>query len=162
MKLLKDGDSLYRCMCLKVAAFGLMCIVLNRITPSLVYLEQIRKHMANLPSIDTNTRTILICGYPNVGKTCFMNKVITKANVVVDVDVFTTKSIFVGYTNCKNVRYQVIDTPEILDRPFEDRNKVEMGSFTALAHLRGVVLFFVDISGSCGYTISQQAGLSTT
>lgn len=30
--------------------------------------------MSRLPSIDPNTRTLLVCGYPNVGKSSFMNK----------------------------------------------------------------------------------------
>ncbi|KAK9903159.1 hypothetical protein M0R45_001218 [Rubus argutus] len=34
-----------------------------------------------------------------------------------------------------------------------------MCSITALAHLRAAVLFFLDISGSCGYSIAQQAAL---
>jgi nucleolar GTP-binding protein len=158
VKLLKYGDSLYRCKCLKVAALGRMCTVIKRIAPSLAYLEQIRQHMARLPSIDPNTRTILICGYPNVGKSSFINK-ITRADVDVQPYAFTTKSLFVGHTDYKYLRYQVIDTPGILDRPFEDRNIIEMCSITALAHLRAAVLFFLDISGSCGYSIAQQAAL---
>ncbi|GAB4857161.1 hypothetical protein Ancab_015074 [Ancistrocladus abbreviatus] len=158
VKLLKYGDSLYRCKCLKVAALGRMCTVIKRISPSLAYLEQIRQHMARLPSIDPNTRTIIICGYPNVGKSSFMNK-ITRADVDVQPYAFTTKSLFVGHTDYKYLRYQVIDTPGILDRPFEDRNIIEMCSITALAHLRAAVLFFLDISGSCGYSIAQQAAL---
>ncbi|KAL0907425.1 hypothetical protein M5K25_021836 [Dendrobium thyrsiflorum] len=158
VRLLKYGDSLYRCKCLKVAALGRMCTVIKRIGPSLAYLEQIRQHMARLPSIDPNTRTILICGYPNVGKSSFINK-ITRADVDVQPYAFTTKSLFVGHTDYKYLRYQVIDTPGILDRPFEDRNIIEMCSITALAHLRSAVLFFLDISGSCGYSIAQQAAL---
>ncbi|KAB1227665.1 Nucleolar GTP-binding protein 1 [Morella rubra] len=158
VKLLKYGDSLYRCKCLKVAALGRMCTVIKRIAPSLAYLEQIRQHMARLPSIDPNTRTILICGYPNVGKSSFINK-ITRADVEVQPYAFTTKSLFVGHTDYKYLRYQVIDTPGILDRPFEDRNIIEMCSITALAHLRAAVMFFLDISGSCGYSIAQQAAL---
>lgn len=158
VKLLKYGDSLYRCKCLKVAALGRMCTVIKRVGPSLAYLEQVRQHMARLPSIDPNTRTILICGYPNVGKSSFINKV-TRADVDVQPYAFTTKSLFVGHTDYKYLRYQVIDTPGILDRPFEDRNIIEMCSITALAHLRAAVLFFLDISGSCGYTIAQQAAL---
>ncbi|GJN13295.1 hypothetical protein PR202_ga31650 [Eleusine coracana subsp. coracana] len=158
LRLLKYGDSLYRCKCLKVAALGRMCTVIKRITPSLAYLEQIRQHMARLPSIDPNTRTILICGYPNVGKGSFMNKV-TRADVDVQPYAFTTKSLFVGHTDYKYLRYQVIDTLGILDRPFEDRNIIEMCSVTALAHLRAAVLFFLDISGSCGYSIAQQTAL---
>ncbi|KAG0493467.1 hypothetical protein HPP92_004461 [Vanilla planifolia] len=158
VRLLKYGDSLYRCKCLKVAALGRMCTVVKRIGPSLAYLEQIRQHMARLPSIDPNARTILICGYPNVGKSSFINK-ITRADVDVQPYAFTTKSLFVGHTDYKYLRYQVIDTPGILDRPFEDRNIIEMCSITALAHLRAAVLFFLDISGSCGYSITQQAAL---
>jgi len=158
LRLLKYGDSLYRCKCLKVAALGRMCTVVKRISPSFAYLEQIRQHMARLPSIDPNTRTVLICGYPNVGKSSFMNKV-TRADVDVQPYAFTTKSLFVGHTDYKYLRYQVIDTPGILDRPFEDRNIIEMCSITALAHLRAAVLFFLDISGSCGYSIAQQAAL---
>lgn len=158
VKLLKYGDSLYRCKSLKVSALGRMCTVIKRIGPSLAYLEQIRQHMARLPSIDPNTRTILICGYPNVGKSSFINK-ITRADVDVQPYAFTTKSLFVGHTDYKYLRYQVIDTPGILDRPFEDRNIIEMCSITALAHLRAAVLFFLDISGSCGYSIAQQAAL---
>ncbi|XP_064949367.1 nucleolar GTP-binding protein 1-like [Musa acuminata AAA Group] len=158
VRLLKYGDSLYRCKSLKVAALGRMCTVIKRISPSLAYLEQIRQHMARLPSIDPNTRTILICGYPNVGKSSFMNK-ITRADVDVQPYAFTTKSLFVGHTDYKYLRYQVIDTPGILDRPFEDRNIIEMCSITALAHLKAAVLFFLDVSGSCGYSIEQQAAL---
>ncbi|EXB93299.1 Nucleolar GTP-binding protein 1 [Morus notabilis] len=158
VKLLKYGDSLYRCKCLKVAALGRMCTVIKRVGPSFAYLEQIRQHMARLPSIDPNTRTILICGYPNVGKSSFINK-ITRADVDVQPYAFTTKSLFVGHTDYKYLRYQVIDTPGILDRPFEDRNIIEMCSITALAHLRAAVMFFLDVSGSCGYSIAQQAAL---
>ncbi|KAK6931108.1 NOG1, N-terminal helical domain [Dillenia turbinata] len=158
VKLLKYGDSLYRCKTLKVAALGRMCTVIKRVSPSLAYLEQVRQHMARLPSIDPNTRTILICGYPNVGKSSFINK-ITRADVDVQPYAFTTKSLFVGHTDYKYLRYQVIDTPGILDRPFEDRNIIEMCSITALAHLRAAILFFLDISGSCGYSIAQQAAL---
>ncbi|KAL6547232.1 hypothetical protein OROMI_022953 [Orobanche minor] len=158
VKLLKYGDSLYRCKSLKVAALGRMCTVIKRVSPSLAYLEQIRQHMARLPSIDPNTRTILICGYPNVGKSSFINK-ITRADVDVQPYAFTTKSLFVGHTDYNYLPYQVIDTPGILDRPFEDRNIIEMCSITALSHLRAAVLFILDISGSCGYSIAQQAAL---
>lgn len=54
---------------------GRMCTLMKRQGPSLGYLEQVRQHMARLPSIDPNTRTLLLCGYPNVGKSSMMNKV---------------------------------------------------------------------------------------
>lgn len=158
VKLVKYGDSLYRCKSLSVSALGRMCTVMKKVGPSLAYLEEVRQHMARLPSIDPNARTLLICGCPNVGKSSFMNKV-TRADVDVQTYAFTTKSLFVGHTDYKCLRYQVIDTPGVLDRPMEDRNIIEMCSVTALAYLRAAVLFFLDVSGSCGYTIAQQASL---
>lgn len=74
-RLLKFADSLYRCKCLKKAALGRMCTIIKRQAQSLEYLEQVRQHLARLPSIDPNTRTLLICGFPNVGKSSFLNKV---------------------------------------------------------------------------------------
>ncbi|KAL4419380.1 hypothetical protein ABPG77_002907 [Micractinium sp. CCAP 211/92] len=158
VRLLKYGDSLYRCKQLKRAALGRMCTLMKRQGPSLAYLEQVRQHMSRLPSIDPNTRTLLVCGYPNVGKSSFMNKV-TRADVEVQPYAFTTKSLYVGHTDYKYLRWQVIDTPGILDRPLEERNTIEMQSITALAHLRAAVLYVVDISEQCGYTIAQQATL---
>ena len=158
VKLLKYGDSLYRCKQLKRAALGRMCTIMKKHAASLAYLEQVRQHMSRLPSIDPNTRSILVCGYPNVGKSSFMNKV-TRADVEVQPYAFTTKSIYVGHTDYKYLRWQVLDTPGILDRPLDERNTIEMQSITALAHLRAVVLYIVDISEQCGFTIAQQATL---
>lgn len=79
-RLLKFGDSLYRCKQLKRAALGRMATVMRRQKDPLAYLEEVRQHISRLPSIDPNTRTLLICGYPNVGKSSFINK-ITRADV---------------------------------------------------------------------------------
>lgn len=158
VKLLKYGDSLYRCKQLKRAALGRMATIMKRQKDTLVYLEQVRQHMSRLPSIDPNTRTLLIAGFPNVGKSSFVNK-LTNAHVDVQPYAFTTKSLFVGHFDYKLLRWQVIDTPGILDHPLEERNTIEMQSITALAHLRACVLFFVDISETCGYSIAQQLSL---
>ncbi len=158
VKLLKYGDSLYRCKQLKRAALGRMATIMKRQKDTLVYLEQVRQHLSRLPSIDPNTRTLLLCGYPNVGKSSFMNK-LTRANVDVQPYAFTTKSLFVGHMDYKYLRWQVIDTPGILDHPLEERNTIEMQSITAMAHIRACVLFFIDLSESCGYTIQQQISL---
>ncbi|EPZ35012.1 P-loop containing nucleoside triphosphate hydrolase protein [Rozella allomycis CSF55] len=161
VRLLKFGDSLYRCKQLKRAALGRMATIMKKQKDSLVYLEQIRQHLARLPSIDPNTRTLLLCGYPNVGKSSFMNK-LTRAEVDVQPYAFTTKSLFVGHMDYNYLRWQVIDTPGILDHPLEEMNTIEMQSITALAHLRACVLFFIDISEQCGYSITEQVKLLET
>ncbi|KND04254.1 small GTP-binding protein domain [Spizellomyces punctatus DAOM BR117] len=157
-RLLKFGDSLYRCKQLKKAALGRMATIMKRQKDSLAYLEQVRQHLARLPSIDPNTRTLLVCGYPNVGKSSFMNK-LTRADVEVQPYAFTTKSLFVGHMDYKYLRWQVIDTPGILDHPLEERNTIEMQSITALAHLRACIMFFIDLSEQCGYSIAEQVKL---
>nr|CAD7257489.1 unnamed protein product [Timema shepardi] len=138
VRLLKFGDSLYRCKQLKKAALGRMATIMKRQGPNLQYLEQVRQHLARLPSIDPYTRTIIICGFPNVGKSSFINK-ITRADVEVQPYAFTTKSLYVGHMDYKYLRWQVIDTPGILDHPLEDRNVIEMQAVTALAHLRSAL-----------------------
>ncbi|GAA5870985.1 hypothetical protein JCM16303_001651 [Sporobolomyces ruberrimus] len=157
-RLLKFGDSLYRCKQLKKAALGRMATIMRRQKDPLAYLEQVRQHMSRLPSIDPTTRTLLICGYPNVGKSSFVNKV-TRADVDVQPYAFTTKSLFVGHMDYKYLRWQVIDTPGVLDHPLEEMNTIEMQSITALAHLRSCVMYFMDLSEQCGYTVEAQCQL---
>jgi nucleolar GTP-binding protein len=158
VRLLKFGDSLYRCKQLKKAAMGRMATIMKRQNQSLQYLEQVRQHLSRLPTIDPNTRTLLITGFPNVGKSSFINK-ITRADVEVQPYAFTTKSLYVGHTDYKYLRWQVVDTPGILDHPLEERNTIEMQAITALAHLRAIVLYFVDPSEMCGHSLTQQKEL---
>jgi len=158
VRLLKFGDSLYRCKQLKKAAMGRMATIMKRQNQSLQYLEQVRQHLSRLPTIDPNTRTLLITGFPNVGKSSFINK-ITRADVEVQPYAFTTKSLYVGHTDYKYLRWQVVDTPGILDHPLEERNTIEMQAITALAHLRAIVLYFVDPSELCGHSLTQQKEL---
>ncbi|WFD42860.1 Nucleolar GTP-binding protein 1 [Malassezia psittaci] len=158
VRLIKFGDSLYRCKQLKRAALGRMATIMRRNKDPLVYLEQVRQHISRLPSIDPSTRTLVICGYPNVGKSSFINKV-TRADVDVQPYAFTTKSLFVGHMDYKYLRWQVIDTPGILDHPLEEMNTIEMQAITALAHLRAAVMYFMDLSEQCGYTVEAQVQL---
>ena len=158
VRLLKYAQSLFQCKSLKRAALGRMATICRRLKDPLVYLEQVRQHLGRLPSIDPNTRTLLICGYPNVGKSSFL-KNITRADVDVQPYAFTTKSLFVGHFDYKYLRFQAIDTPGILDHPLEEMNTIEMQSITAIAHLRSAILYFMDLSEQCGYSVSAQIAL---
>ncbi|KAI0665849.1 GTP binding protein 4 [Trametes maxima] len=158
VRLLKFGDSLYRCKQLKRAALGRMATIMRRQNEALEFLEEVRKHISRLPAIDPTARTLLICGYPNVGKSSFINKV-TRADVDVQPYAFTTKSLFVGHLDHRYMRWQVIDTPGILDHPLEEMNNIEMQSITALAHLKACILYFMDLSEQCGYSVEAQCQL---
>lgn len=158
LRMLKYGDTLYRCKQLKRAALGRMCTLMKKQKSALAYLEQVRQHLSRLPSIDPNTRSLLVTGFPNVGKSSFMNKV-TRADVEVQSYAFTTKALYVGHMDYQYLRWQVIDTPGILDHPLEERNTIEMQAVTALAHLQASILFFLDVSEQCGFTIQAQMSL---
>ena len=158
VRLIKYAQSLFQCKQLKRAALGRMATICRRLKDSLVYLEQVRQHLGRLPSIDPNTRTLLICGYPNVGKSSFLRS-ITRADVDVQPYAFTTKSLFVGHFDYEYLRFQAIDTPGILDHPLEEMNTIEMQSITAIAHLRSVILYFMDLSEQCGYSVDAQIKL---
>ncbi|WKY06823.1 hypothetical protein Q1695_006757 [Nippostrongylus brasiliensis] len=158
VRLMKYGDSLYRCKMLKRAALGRMVKLLRRQKSSFEYLEQVRQHLSRLPTIDPATRTLILCGFPNVGKSSFINK-ITRADVEVQPYAFTTKALYVGHLDYKFLRWQVIDTPGILDQPLEERNTIEMQAVTALAHLKAAILFVMDVSEQCDRTIEEQVHL---
>merc|ERR1719243_506276 len=143
---------------LKRAALGRMCTVVKKAQGSLAYLEEVRQHLGRLPAINPATRTLILTGYPNVGKSSFMN-IVTNASVDVQPYAFTTKSLFIGHLDYNYVRWQVIDTPGILDHPLEERNTIEMQAVTALAHLRAAVLYVIDPSEQCNYTLEQQKSL---
>eukprot|EP00961_Rhodomonas_salina_P128631 1733185-Rhodomonas_salina.1 len=72
---------------------------------------------------------------------------------------FSSMSLVVGQCDHKYMRWQVINTPGILDRSLNDRSAMEKQAITALQHIQAAVLFFIDGSERCGSTIAQQVEL---
>ena len=158
VKLLKYADSPFKCKMLKKAALGRMCTLVRKLKDTLAYLEEVRRHLSRLPNINVFSKTLLLAGHPNVGKSTFMN-VLSNANVETANWAFTTRSLYVGHFDYQLEKWQVIDTPGILDRPLNARNTIEMTSIVSLAHLPAAILFLIDISTTCGYTIEEQVNL---
>ena len=78
---------------------------------------------------------------------------------------FTTKEIHVGHFEKKerNIvkRYQIIDTPGLLDRPQLKRNEIEKQAIAALTHLAHIIIFLIDPSETSGYSLIDQMNLLT-
>jgi nucleolar GTP-binding protein len=65
----------------------------------------------------------------------------------------------VGHFEINSIRYQIVDTPGLLDRPFAQRNEIELQAISALRHLGDVLLIIVDPTGTCGYELDEQIKL---
>lgn len=138
-------------------AYGRMASVVYDVDKDLKFLNEARNKLRYLPDIKEEP-TIVVAGYPNVGKSSFVADV-TGAKPEIAQYPFTTKSIAIGHFTYKRLRYQVIDTPGLLDRPLEERNDIERQAISALKYVGNVVLFILDPSENCGYTMKEQYAL---
>ncbi len=53
-------------------------------------------------------------------------------------------------------KHQVTDTPGLLNRGDEDRNKMEMLTLAVLEHLDASVMFVSDLTEECGTSVEDQ------
>lgn len=143
---------------LRKQAFARMGSVVNEIEEDLQAVSEARDALKDLPSIDPDEPTIVVAGYPNVGKTAFVNTV-TRASNTTAAYPFTTKGVHVGHTERDHIGYQIVDTPGLLDRPAAERNEIEAQATTALTHLADAVIFLIDASETCGYQLEDQQAL---
>jgi nucleolar GTP-binding protein len=137
--------------------FGRSKDVLKQISNDLEFLKKARAHLAKFPSIK-NLKTALLTGFPNVGKSSILTK-ITDSKPEINSYPFTTKTINIGIMKMNNQKIQIVDTPGLLERPFEKINKIEMKAIIALKHLADIILFVFDSSGTSGYTMLEQKRL---
>jgi len=145
---------------IRKAAFGRMASVLKSIDSDLVFLNEARKKLRKMPSVNPELPTVIVAGYPNVGKSSFLISV-TGARPEIASYPFTTKGIVVGHFNRGAQRYQVVDTPGLLDRPLSERNDIELQAIAALHHLQGVILYILDPCEHCGFSLEDQLSLLT-
>ena len=139
-------------------AFARMADVVEEVADDLERIGEARDALKTLPDIRPDEPAIVVAGYPNVGKSSFVNRV-TRADNEIAHYPFTTRGVHVGHFDRDRIRYQIIDTPGLLDRPEADRNDIERQAASALEHLGDAVIFVVDASEACGYPLSAQLAL---
>ncbi|MEF8784184.1 MAG: NOG1 family protein [Haloarculaceae archaeon] len=143
---------------LRKQAFARLADIVEEIEGDIAALAEAREQLRDLPDIRPDEPTVVVAGYPNVGKSSFVNAV-TRADNETATYPFTTTRIHVGHFERDHIRYQLVDTPGLLDRPPEDRNDVEAQAVSALAHAADAVLVLLDASGECGYPREVQLDL---
>ena len=139
------------------AAFGRISSIVDSVDGNLRFMNDARNKLRKLPEIGEGP-TIVVAGYPNVGKSSFVALVSTARPEIASYP-FTTKGLAVGHFEKNRERYQIIDTPGLLDRPLEERNEIELQAISALKHVGDVMLFIIDPSETCGYTLDKQLHL---
>ena len=139
-------------------AFARFADVVESVSDDLRAIGAARDRLRQLPDIRPDHPTIVVAGYPNVGKTSFVNA-LTRADTPTASYPFTTTTIRVGHLDLERHTVQLVDTPGLLDRPAADRNAIEDQAVSALTHLADVVLFLCDASERCGYPLADQQHL---
>ena len=142
-------------------AFGRLSSVIEQIDSNLVALQAARRPLKSFPDLDPEAPTIVVAGYPNVGKSSFVGRIST-AKPRIAAYPFTTQEVSLGHFDVGYTRFQVIDTPGLLDRPMDQRNPLERKAISALAHVADAVVFLIDPSETCGYELAVQQSLLDT
>jgi nucleolar GTP-binding protein len=138
--------------------YGRVSSLLDRVSGELEVLQETRDVLRSLPHIDPRVPTAVIAGAPNVGKSALVAR-LSSAEPEVASYPFTTKAVTVGHFYHRGHAYQVVDTPGILDRPFEERNPIELRALAAIEHLPHVLVFLIDPTETCSTTVEEQEAL---
>ncbi|HIH70415.1 NOG1 family protein [Methermicoccus shengliensis] len=136
-------------------ASGRMVSVVRQVRGNLELLERTREFLDGLPELQ-DAPTIVVAGFPNVGKSSFVAAV-SSATPEVAPYPFTTKGITVGHVEHEKGRIQLVDIPGLLDR--ERMSTIERTAEAVLSCTGDVVLFMVDSTETCGYALSDQLAL---
>jgi len=139
-------------------AFARMADVVEEVAAELRRVGEARDALKDLPDVRPDEPAVVVAGYPNVGKSSFVNAVTRASNETAEYP-FTTRGVRIGHFERDRIRHQIIDTPGLLDRPAEERNEIERQAMSALTHLADAVLVLVDASEACGYPLEAQLAL---
>lgn len=140
------------------AAKGRISSIVRSTSKKLEFIIESKKTLASLPGIIPDSPTIVCAGFPNVGKSTLVREVST-AEPEIAYYPFTTKKIIIGHLKIDTHSVQIVDTPGVLDRPMSERNEIELQAITALKYLSHVIIFIIDPSEACGWSLDDQINL---
>jgi len=143
---------------LRKDAYGKYSSLLRNLDQVSKSLNEKREKMKEIPPISAEDYTVVIAGFPNVGKSTLLSK-LTISKPKIESYPFTTTGINIGNFIFKYQLIQVIDTPGLLDRPLFKRNEIERKAISAIANLANILIFVIDASDSRHYSIEEQMSL---
>ncbi len=143
---------------------GRVADLIGQLEEPLEFLADARQRFHRIPEVTPGDTTVVVAGYPNVGKSSLL-AVLSAAKPEIAPYAYTTKQTNVGHFLEPDVdevrarRFQLVDTPGLLEKPKQARNPIEKQAVLALTHLADIILFVLDPTETCGYTRAQQEGL---
>lgn len=139
-------------------AYGRISSIMGRIEKNLDFLRDARDILRTLPMIDSSEPCLVVAGAPNVGKSALIASM-SSGKPEIAAYPFTTRQLHVGHFINRRMKYQLVDTPGLLDRPMDERNQIEMQAIAALEHVGDLCLFLMDPSETSGTSIEAQTNL---
>lgn len=146
----------------KRSTIGRLASIVDELESPLRFLSHARDVLRAIPDVTPGDPTIVLGGYPNVGKSSLLAR-LTRAKPDIAPYPFTTKAANIGHFEWppdaqphRRRRYQVVDTPGLLEKDPKDRNAIEQQAALALRHLADLIVFVLDPSEACGYDLPAQ------
>ncbi len=139
------------------ACYGRLSSFVREVDPDIERLRSISEFLRHRPHLVPGAPTLVVAGFPNVGKSSLVGRLSSARPKVADYP-FTTLSIAVGHADLGFDRLQVVDTPGVLGRAHR-ANLAEEEATTAVGQAATVVLFVIDPTGTSGYTLEEQEAL---
>ena len=151
---IKTAPSLEEARRLRKEGVGRILSIVKRGSKAFNNIKKFRDVIAKMPSVNFEEPRIVIAGMPSTGKSTFVSLISTVKPEVASYP-FTTKDVHLGHFTFNGRRFQVIDTPGILDRPFERMNEIERRALAAIKYLPSSLIFLFDPTKD-SYSVEEQ------
>ena len=154
--LIVTAPSLREASRLRREATGRMISFWRRYRRHLETLLRVKEEIVKTHVVSEDLPVIVVAGVPSAGKSTLIRRVSTAEPEVAPYP-FTTRSIIVGKFRCDRLDAYIVDTPGILDRPYEELNDIERKAYVALRSLAHAVIYLFDPSAERSVGLEGQA-----